>query len=75
VWQRFYRKTLDAPATDPSYRIAKPNAPEFVVAHDQDRVRNYYAETGCSILDLQFGDWCGRTSSIGHQDLVIAMKK
>ena len=63
------------PITDPSYQIAKPDAPEFVVAHDEDRIRDYYAETGCSILNLELGDWCGRTSSLGHQDLVIAVKK
>jgi ubiquinone/menaquinone biosynthesis C-methylase UbiE len=78
--RRLIEQGLDAfqlnrtPATDPSYRIAKPDAPEFVVAHDEGRVRNYYAETRCRILDLTFGDWCGRASSLGHQDLVIAAK-
>jgi ubiquinone/menaquinone biosynthesis C-methylase UbiE len=62
------------PMTDPFHRIAKPDAPEFVVAHDEGRIRHYYAETGCSIFTLEFGDWCGRTSSLGHQDLVIAVK-
>jgi ubiquinone/menaquinone biosynthesis C-methylase UbiE len=64
-----------APVTDPSYRIAKPDAPEFVVAHDESRIRHYYAETGCGSLNLEYGNWCGRASSLGHQDLVIAVKQ
>jgi ubiquinone/menaquinone biosynthesis C-methylase UbiE len=63
------------PAIDSSHLIAKPDAPEFVVAHDEDRIRNYYAQTGCSIVDLELGNWCGRASSLGHQDLVIAVKE
>ena len=64
-----------SPATDSSYQIAKPEAPEFVVAHDESRIRDCYAETGCSILNVEFGNWCGRTSSLGQQDLIIAVKK
>lgn len=63
------------PAADSSHRIAKPDAPEFVVAHDEGRIRSYYAETGCSILNVEFGNWSGRSSTLGHQDLVIAEKR
>jgi SAM-dependent methyltransferase len=63
------------PKTDPSYQIAKPDNPEFAVAHDEGRIRSNYVETGCSIVDLEFGNWCGRPSTLGHQDLVIAVKK
>jgi len=60
---------------DPLCRIANPDIPEAVVAHDEARVRRLYAETGCSIVELAFGNWCGRSSLLGHQDLVIAMKE
>ena len=60
---------------DPMCRIANPDIPEFVVAHDERRIREYYAESGCSVLDLAFGNWCGRSSWLGLQDLVIATKE
>jgi SAM-dependent methyltransferase len=61
-------------ADDPLCRISDPDRPEAVVAHDERRIRSYYAETGCTLLELSFGDWCGRASILGHQDLVIAAK-
>jgi ubiquinone/menaquinone biosynthesis C-methylase UbiE len=63
------------PASDSLHRIARPDAPEFVVAHDEDQIRRYYTETGCRIRDVEFGNWSGRPSSLGHQDLVIAVKE
>jgi len=79
--RRFIERGLDAHRLtfeydgDPMCRIADPAMPEFVVAHDEGRIRGYYAETGCSVIDLAFGNWCGRTSLLGLQDLVIAAKE
>jgi hypothetical protein len=39
------------------------------------RIREYYAETGCSVVHLEFGNWCGRSSILGLQDVVIAIKE
>ena len=62
-------------ADDPLCRIANPDMPESVVAHDERRVRQQYADVGCTVLELAFGNWCGRASFLGHQDLVIAVKE
>jgi SAM-dependent methyltransferase len=62
-------------ASDPLCLVVDPELPESVVAHDERRVRQYCAEVGCSVLDIAFGNWCGRSSLLGHQDLVIAVKE
>jgi hypothetical protein len=56
-------------------RIADAATPEAVVAHDERRIRKYYAETGCTLVELGFGDWCGRSSILGLQDFAIAVKE
>jgi hypothetical protein len=48
--------------------------PEAAVAHDEARVRAYTASAGLSVCELAFGDWCGRPSLLGLQDVVIAVK-
>jgi len=79
--QQFIDKGLDAHRfqhvyeSDPLCRVANPDMPESAVAHDEGRMRRYYAEVGCSVVDLSFGNWCGRSSQLGHQDLVIAVKE
>ena len=60
---------------DPLCRIANPAMPEFLVAHDERRIREYYAETGCRVVHVEFGNWSGRISPLGHQDLMIAVKE
>ena len=56
-------------------RVANPDVPEAVVAHDERRIREYYAEVGCSVQELVFGNWSGRSSLLGHQDFVVAIKE
>jgi len=79
--RRFIEKGLDALGFASDYdgdrlcRIANPAIPEFAVAHDEQRVRECYVQTGCSVVNLEFGNWCGRTSFLGLQDLVIAVKE
>jgi SAM-dependent methyltransferase len=79
--RRFIERGLDAHrmkfeyAGDPLCRIANPKMPESAVAHEERRVREQYAEVGCSVLEVAFGNWCGRSSQLGHQDLVIAVKE
>jgi SAM-dependent methyltransferase len=79
--RRFIERGLDVHgvkfeyAGDPLCRIANPDMPESVVAHEERRVRDSYAEVGCSVQEVAFGNWCGRTSWLGHQDVVIAVKE
>jgi SAM-dependent methyltransferase len=61
-------------AGDPLCRVSDPSRPELVVAHDEQRVRDGYARIGCTLLEMVFGNWCGRASLLGHQDLIIAIK-
>ena len=60
---------------DPSCLVANLDVPEHVVAHDEARIRRYYGEVGLVPCDLTFGDWCGRPSLIGLQDLIVAVKE
>jgi SAM-dependent methyltransferase len=60
---------------DPSCLVANLDVPEHVVAHDEARIRGCYGEAGLAVCDVTFGDWCGRPSLVGLQDLIIAVKK
>lgn len=62
-------------ADDPGCRVANLDMPEAAVAHDEQRIRDYYAEVGCTMLDITFGDWCGRSSLLGLQDVIFAAKQ
>jgi SAM-dependent methyltransferase len=55
-------------------RIANPDVPEAAVAHDEHRIRQYYADVALSPIEISYGDWCGRPSLLGLQDLMIAMR-
>jgi hypothetical protein len=48
--------------------------PEEATAHDEARIRSYAAEAGFSVFEMTFGNWCGRPSLLGLQDLVILIK-
>ena len=43
------------------------------MAHDEQRIRHYYADMGLVPVEISYGDWCDRPSLLGLQDLVIAM--
>jgi len=60
---------------DPLCRVADPEHPERVVAHDEQRIRDGYGQVGCTLQEIAFGNWCGRPSLLGHQDLIIAIKE
>ncbi len=59
---------------DPLCRIADRAVPEAAVAHDELRIRNYSIEAGLSVHDITFGNWCGRPSFLGFQDLMILVR-
>ena len=56
-------------------RIAKDEMPEWAVGHDEKRIRQYHVEAGLGTLDVCLGDWCGRTSDLGLQDMIVATKE
>jgi len=59
---------------DPLCRVADPQVPEKVVAHDEVRMRAYNAAAGFSFWEVAYGNWCGRPSAGGLQDVMIATK-
>jgi ubiquinone/menaquinone biosynthesis C-methylase UbiE len=59
---------------DPLCRVFDTKVPAAAVGHDELRVRCWYAEVGLSTVEIAFGNWCGRQSSLGLQDVVIALK-
>jgi ubiquinone/menaquinone biosynthesis C-methylase UbiE len=56
-------------------RVASLEMPEQATAHDEERIRLYYLEAGLSLTDISFGNWSGRSSLLGLQDLVIALRR
>jgi SAM-dependent methyltransferase len=59
---------------DSRCRVANPQVPEEATAHDEARIRSYAGEAGFSVFEMTFGNWCGRPSLLGLQDLVILIK-
>ena len=59
---------------DPLCRVANARVPEATVAHDEARIREYTAEAGLSPVEISYGDWSGRPTLIGLQDVIVAVK-
>jgi SAM-dependent methyltransferase len=60
---------------DARCRVANPDMPEEATAHDEQRVRSYAAEAGFSTYEMTFGNWCGRPSMLGLQDVAIFIRR
>jgi len=58
---------------DGLYRVWDPEFPEQAVAHDEERVRTLFRETGLDIVDVTYGNWCRRDHT-ALQDVVVARK-
>ena len=56
-------------------RVLKEETPEWAVAHDEQRIRQFHNEAGLSTLQVSFGNWCGRRATLGLQDMIIAIKE
>jgi SAM-dependent methyltransferase len=56
-------------------RVLKEETPEWAVAHDEQRIRQFHADAGLSTIQLSFGNWCGRRALLGLQDMIIAIKE
>ena len=60
---------------DPLCKVESLELPESVVAHDEQRIRDFYSEFGFSVIECAFGNWCGRTALLGFQDLIVAARE
>jgi ubiquinone/menaquinone biosynthesis C-methylase UbiE len=59
---------------DPLCRVANLEVPEHAIAHDETRIRAFTAGSGFTVSEIVFGNWCGRPSVLGLQDLMILIK-
>lgn len=59
---------------DPLCRVANPALPEEATAHDEARMRAYVAEAGFTVSEIVFGNWCGRPSLLGLQDVMVLLR-
>ena len=58
-----------------SHRIHSKKVPELGVAYDERYFRGIYSKHGLSDPpDIYFGRWCGRSTGLDLQDVVIATK-
>jgi ubiquinone/menaquinone biosynthesis C-methylase UbiE len=56
-------------------RVADKNMPEAAVAYDEGRVRQLYTKFGFhSDTKFFYGAWCGRTSFVDYQDMIVAKR-
>ena len=56
-------------------RSTHVNEPEAAVAFDESYIRTLYRTYGLIILDpVRYGSWCGRTTNVGYQDIIVAVK-
>lgn len=59
---------------DPLCRVESLEMPESVTAHEESRIRGMYAASGFDIAEISFGSWCGRSTIVGFQDVVVAIR-
>ena len=52
-------------------RLFDERTPEYLVAHDEQSVRDVAAAHGLAIESIAYGSWCGRPRFLSYQDLVI----
>ena len=53
--------------------VADPSCPETIVSHDETRLGDWYHRHGFEIVDVTYGNWCGREHP-AIQDVIVATK-
>jgi ubiquinone/menaquinone biosynthesis C-methylase UbiE len=57
------------------YRTMDPKTPEAAIGYDEPFVLGLYEKYGLKIRQpLHYGSWCGRSTFLSYQDIVIASK-
>jgi len=55
------------------YRTVDPNIPEAAIGYDEAFVLSLYGKYGLTIKPpLHYGSWCGRSTFLSYQDIVVA---
>ncbi len=58
-----------------TYRAIDPAVPEKAISYDESYVRHLYAKNSLHIQEpVRYGAWCGRSSFLSFQDIVIGVK-
>ena len=69
------RSTLALDTVLDGCRVHDRCLPEFAVGHDEERVRRHLEACGLHIQEpVRPGSWCGRSSFVSYQDIVIAVR-
>jgi SAM-dependent methyltransferase len=49
--------------------------PEEAVAFNEPFIRDLYRKSGlCIVEPIRYGSWCGRTTDIGYQDIIVGVR-
>lgn len=58
------------------YRVIDPTTPERAISFEESYIRQLYAKNNLRIQDpVHYGSWCGRSSFLSFQDIIICIKK
>ena len=58
------------------YQAINQTVPEKAISFDESYIRQLYAKNNIRIQDpVRYGSWCGRTSFLSSQDIIIGVKK
>ena len=58
------------------YFTTRPENPEAAIAYREGDVRDRLRKFGLSIIEpVHYGSWCGRSTFLSYQDIVIAHKE
>lgn len=55
-------------------RVNDDLVPEYAVAYDEQKIRQFCAATGLVVESLRYGAWCGRSEYLSYQDIVVVRK-
>lgn len=59
---------------DPGCRVASVVVPEQATAHEESRIRSFTADAGFTVSEIVYGNWCGRPSLLGLQDVMVLIR-
>lgn len=69
------RSTLSFGYERDGFRTINPRVPEDTVSYEESSVTVLYEKHGLFIdRPIHYGSWCGRTSFLSYQDIIIATK-
>ena len=69
------RSTIDFKHGAGNYRWKDDKVPESAIAYDEEYIRSLYDKNKLRIKEpIRYGSWCGRSTFLSYQDIIIAEK-